>query len=428
MNILLGIALVVVNAIVLNRNSDKGIELFVILSLVAPVSKLGSTSIYYNYLFLPVLLWWAFKNRYFNVRVVDKAGFWLFVYWLVVLVSTVLSVLAGVSNKVNIFSIIGTLRYILIFLILCKEQVIKDRFNEIMSIVLIINLVAMMIEWVLLQIYSYDTVIKIWLKLYATSGSSGSLSSQLNFGAVGRLNGTFSSSAFISTLSVIGLAFFVTEYRIKRSSKDIFMLVVSLFCGIASSSKRFFLGGILVVVLSYLYGLVFNKELKERIRGNDWKFPLVIIVLLSFFLIFYNFFRDYLAVDYYMKYLLEGKFAKSFSSRFGESGVVNSMKDNIKNNLIIGVGEVFIPNVDVTDSSFYTTLYFSGIIGLITIVLFFLELMKRVVREKSLYKALILSVMMFEFIISTEFFSHLGILMLAYVGTNTMYTRKNTVK
>ncbi len=152
-----------------------------------------------------------------------------------------------------------------------------------------------------------------------------------------------------------------------------------------------------------------------RTSKKDYKLPVVIFFLVFIVVVLYNLLGDVLYLDYYLQFLTEGNIGGSLETRFGEDGAVNAMKAIIAKYWLTGLGEFSIKNVNVTDSQFYCALYKSGILGVALYFGVFGKLALKTIRSKKTYVAIILFLIVFEFFISTEFFSPLGIFLLSYV-------------
>ena len=254
------------------KNTQKGVILYCILLVVCPVAIIGSTSVFYSYLSLPFLILWYLQNRKKNIKSL-KYVIPLVIVWIWEIIATVFSVSFGIADSVNYYGFVGIVRNIIVLLILAKQIDLKENFVTILGAIILINCLAITLELALLQIWSYDTVITTWMSYYGTLGNTGSLEHMLEQGTVGRLHGTFASSAFLGTLSVIGIGCFLMRYFERKQWSDIFMMVASLYCGLGSASKRFFLGSVLIVAICILLRIVWKKK-KER--SFDYKFPVAV--------------------------------------------------------------------------------------------------------------------------------------------------------
>lgn len=412
MHIILGIIIALFNYWLLCRNEEKGIILYCILLVVCPVSIIGEVSIYYSYISLPFLAFWYIqhpKRQYRAAKFVIPLI--IIVFW--DFIATVYALSIGISSEVNYFGFTGLIRNIIILIILAKQKAIKERFLIILGAVLIINCIVQTIELFLLQIWSYDMVVNVWRQLYGTMGNTGSMDHLIEYGAVGRLQGTFSSSAFTATLSVIGIGCFLMRYFERKQWVDIIMVVASLYCGLGSASKRFFLGGVLIVIVCIILRSFWKRKNE---RSFDYKFPVFVMVVIISLSVLYTFLNEYLTLDYYLDYLIKGNLSGSMESRFGkEEGVVNSMLPYIREYWLIGLGEISIKGVLVTDSEFYVTLFKLGVVGIVCYIFFWGKLFRKVMIQKEGYVAIVLIWSIFEFVISTEFSTNLGVLLLGFV-------------
>lgn len=424
MPFILGLLISVVNYLLLCKNTQKGVVLYCVLLVVCPVTIIGSISIFYSYLSLPFLILWYLRHKRKGVKAIKYIAP-LVVLWIWELIATGFSVSIGIVDSVNYFGFIGTIRNIIILLILSKQVDLKEHFITILGAIILINCCAITLELALLQVWSYDAVINTWMSYYGTLGNTGSLEHMLELGTVGRLHGTFASSAFLGTLSVIGIGCFLMRYFERKQWSDILMMVASLYCGLGSASKRFFLGSVLIVAICILLRFFWKKRSE---KSFDYKFPVFVFTVVATLSVLYSFLNEYLTLDYYLDYLIKGNISGSMDTRFGkEEGIVNSMLPYIKEYWYVGLGEVTIKNVLITDSEFYVTLFKAGIIGLLCFIFFWGRLFRSVMLLKDGYVGIVLAWSMFEFIISTEFSSNLGVLLVGFVLASVCIKRNIVV-
>ena len=424
MPLLLGILIVLVHFWLLSRNEEKGIMLYCILLITCPVTIIGGASIYYSYLSFPFLVLWyiTHKKRVHTVKYLIPLVFVLIWDMLVTIVVSNMNI----GHSANYIAFIGTFRNIAILYILSKQPVVKDKFISIIGIVIAINCAAMLVQLTLLQMWGFERMATFWLGYYGTLGSSGSLEYMMELGASGRLQGTFASSAFPGTLSVVGLGISLIWYFDQKKWQSIFLMAASLFLGFCSSSKRFFLGSVVIITLCLLVCLFWNKR---KSKNFDYKLPIFLFIAIIAVYAAYFFLNDILSIDYYMGFLFEGNFSGSLESRFGEDeGIVNSMIPYIKKYWLTGLGETQINNVLVTDSDFYVSLFKTGIIGLFAYALFFGTLLRKTIVRKEEYVIIVLSWLIFEFFISTEFATNLGVLFTSFILSSICTKDKIIIK
>lgn len=418
----LGLIIAIFNYIVLLKNEEKGLILFSILFVTCPVTIIGSISLYYSYLFLPFLIIWAFTHpQHYYERPMFVLGP-LLIYFCLTVFATAFSSINSIG-KVNYFSFIGIMRYLIILAILSTRKYFQKNFIKILKYIILINVFAITIELILVRIWPYDSVVQLWLKLYGTLGNSGSLDSIMEFGSLGRLQGTFASSAFPGTLSYVGIGMFLLNYFKERKWSSIFMILCSIYIGFASASKRFFLGAVVVVAICMIIKLLWGKNLHY-----DYKIGVLLGSSFIAIIYLYGSLSENLGIEYYADYLLRADFIGSTKTRFGEDGVVNSMIPYIEKYWLLGLGEIIIDNVLVTDSAFYITLFSTGILGMLAFIIMFLNLIIRAISIKNIYVGIILYTILFEYIISNEFFSSLGIFFLAFVTATCNHRKHRSVK
>ncbi|EKU88237.1 hypothetical protein [Bacteroides oleiciplenus] len=411
MNIIWGLIISVVNYKLLCKDAAQGIVLFCVLLVCCPVFFWGGLSLQYSYVFLPFLYIWHKKYNKCNYDIASAMSPFVWVF-LLTLFATVLSLtLYNVKGGVAAFAIVGTVKSLFIINVLSKTSVFRDRFIFILTCIILINSVVLCIEFNLLKIWSPNRVLETWMRLFGNMGNTGSLESTLERGgSIGRLHGTFTTSSLVGSLSMLGIGIFIVKYFQDLRWGSILMVLCSLFVGLCSSSKRFFLGGVAVLVFCLIIRLFWIRTSKK-----DYKLPVVIFFLAFIVVVLYNLLGDVLYLDYYLQYLTEGNIGGSLETRFGEDGAVNAMKTIIVKYWLTGLGEFSIKDVNVTDSQFYCTFYKSGILGVALYFGVFYRLALKTIRLKKSYVAIILFLIVFEFFISTEFFSPLGLILLSYV-------------
>lgn len=413
MNIFIGIIISLYNYRLLHRSQNLGMILFCILYVCSPVYYLGNIQLSYGYVFLPFLLLWYYRYGTKD----NKVGFILIpliCITLIVIVSSFISIgLYGINGNIQWFSIIGTIRCLITLYILAKSNILRKNFFRIIKCIILINVFAMSLELYLFLTIGPIETMRHWEELYGTLGNTGSIEQSIESGTYGRLHGTFLTSAFPGTLSMTGIGLFLIKYFKDRTWGSFFMILASVYIGLCSSSKRFFLGATFIVLFCILIKKVCMRKRKIE---YDYKLPLVIFIFIILLTLSYEYLNEFLALDYYAEYLTSGNFSSSLDSRFSKNnGVVNSMIPYIRHYWLTGVGDIEIKNVNVTDSEFYCALFKSGICSIVLYFLIFIQLFILCISKRDVFSSIILFVIFFEFFISTEFYSHLGIIFLSFV-------------
>lgn len=417
----LGFLCLGINAITLCKNRDKGIVLYCILCMTAPVATIFGISLKYEIVSLPILFYIAISRNAGKVKFNTGHIIWImwYIWFFIITLLSPYSLLSG--SKIEWISIIGFARGIIIYWVLSYEEIVRNKFISIIKYTIYINLIAVILQFILLRIYSDMFVINLLLQLYGTVGNAGALTVSANIGSLGgRYYGAFSSPSFLGTFSILGMIVFFDKWQNSRKFVDFFHFAMATVLGIATSTKRFYLG-IVAVPIYYIFVKIYVKKGCIKINAN-WllkSFLVVIVACVLFVVIALNFVSES-TLKYYSSFLLEGKFLQSFETRFGSTGAVNSMRETIRNNLFTGVGMISVPGVNIIDSQFYATLYTSGIIGLFIMIAFWGWNFKRIRKEKSVIKFLVFGISLFEFFISTEFYSSLGIFLLSSLAAGNI--------
>ena len=409
MNIIWGLIISIINYKLLCKDTAKGIVLFCILLVCCPVFAVGDLSLQYSYLFLPFLYVWHKRYNKCNYSIASVIYPFIGILGLT-LFATVLSLtLYDVTGVVAVFAILGTMKSLFIIYILSKTSAFRERFLIIVGCIILINSIVLFIEFNLLRTWGAGQVLETWMRLFGNMGNTGSLEYSLETETVGRLHGTFTTSSLVGSLSMLGIGVFTIKYFMDLKWNSILMVLCSLFVGLCSSSKRFFLGGVAVLVLCLFIRLFWIHSSK-----TDYKLPMVVALMAFIMVVLYNLLGDVLYLDYYLQFLIEGNVGESLETRFGEDGAVKAMQTVIAEYWLTGLGEFSIKNVNVTDSQFYCAFYKSGIFGVALYFVLFYKLVLNTIRVKNCYVAIVLFLIIFEFFISTEFYSPLGRLLLSY--------------
>ena len=419
MSVYLSVLIAICNYYLLNKRENIGIVVFAILSIICPRTNLIGMHLSYSYIFIPFLLVWCIikkKNVRFKTRYTTPIL--LCLLWTVI-ISFVNSITRG--YPVNYLSLIGTYKAILVCAILSQTRAIKENYLLIFRFIIIANVCVMVIELYLLQTLGAVGMMQIVEDLWGTTGGDGiRVDEAENFG-VFRLFGTFATSAYPAILSMIGMTIFWNELRRTNSNIALVSFLCSILCGLGSCSKRFFLGGVLFIVLNLVFNMIFKE--KSYTKSNSKTISVIVLLWVALPTVFV-FLNDYLALDHYMEFLTNGDIIASTETRFGDDGIVNSMIPVIMNNFITGVGDVAIKNVIVTDSMLYVSMYTSGLIGVFFIVISLLMIYRHIINDNNDIKILY-CIILFEFVIGTSFYSDFGVLLLAICTYNNMIINNN---
>lgn len=425
MNIIIGLVIAYINYILLIKDEAKAINLFVILSVIFPRSIVGSIHLSYSYVFFPFLLWWYIKIKKQNI-LCDYYSLPLYCCLIWTCIVTFISPLFLSEVQPNYISLIGTLKFIIIILILGRCSCINNDYLYILRVIIFANCIAMIAEFFMMQSIGSVETSKIIETLWGATGNNNFRSERVESGfGMSRLFGTFNTSAFPATLSIMGIALFWNELRKNNSYIALLSLLASLLCGMGTASKRFFMGGCLFWLLAIILNCFMGE--KKRTKRNTK----IIYLVVSFIVVtplIYSLLKDYLAIDYYLQFLLDRDIQGATESRFGEDTIMSAMISYVKKYWITGLGDVTIENVNVTDSMYYVTLFKSGVIGFAFILSLLFLLLKKAIRKVLPNALIVLAIIVFEFIIGTEFYSDLGALMLAYVVASVRDTRLLTLK
>ncbi len=423
----LGLICLFLNIIVLLRDRDRGIILYCILVMTAPVTVLFGYSIKYDIVSLPLLLYILLTKRSRKICFASAHIVWIIWFIWLLMITMISPYLRIPGSKIEWISIIGLARYFFVYFILTDEKIIQMKFVSIMRYITYINIIAVALQYCFSRIFSGKWVLDLMLQLYGTIGNSGALSADAAVGKLTRYYGTFSSTSLLGTFSILGMVLFFVELWKKTSWVNILSFVFAAILGVASSTKRFYLG-IVAMSIYYIAIVIYLRKGRIVININKMAKILSLMSVTCVLLIgFSTYFIDSSVVKYYSSFLLQGKFIQAFETRFSSTGAVNAMRKTIHEYFITGVGTISTPGIHTTDSQLYVTLYWTGVIGLLLTLILLWKIFLNVVDEKALVKFMVFGVVAFEFIISTQFYSSMGIFFLIYLtgGLNLKATKYN---
>lgn len=349
----IGLILLVVNIILLFFDLKKGIYLYFLLSIVAPVISIGDAFFSYDLIaFIPlVCIYLLGRTNFIGIHYVFS--FWL--YFVIVLLSSVLT-LSFDGNDINFIGLFGIIRFVCLMTILADCRVIdRKAIKVVLFIVITICAIFSSIQLTVPQ--SVDFFHSMYWK-----PSAEPLNKILEAGFFNRAIGCFYTPTILGAFSLFTFTVFFCEWKYANHTKmEVVGVILSFICGMFSLSKMFFLGVPAFIILD----LVIPKFLKlkgNKINGFVKIIIASLIFVLGYFLVKLLLELD-LTVEYYANFILNP--LDAFETRYdAQSGILTGTYNVMLNNPILGVGAVLLDSsIFIGDSSIVTIFLEGGILG-----------------------------------------------------------------
>lgn len=334
------------------------IGLLLILTLLSPNISIASLSFRIESLLVPVLgTIFIISNRRLHLSWLVAA---FLVFWLWLLLSTLLGLMQGTEGSIAWITIYGIFRFVLVIALFASVG-----FSQAETIRLLQGFVLSAIPLGILGIAQLlDIGFAVWLTLEGyTSPGRGSIAALL------ALDGTLGR-----TVSVFESATFAANYYLLAFGSGIWLLLHQQFHGglrmkiaLVLATALAFLGGIMTLSASFIAGLgVLLAWLALTLR---WKIKLRLALALI----------GLLALSPFVFWLVESSSAAGgltyqwtrltdgdvFRTRFdGETGLLAGTVRAIMERPINGWGFLIQEGVFVGDSTYAVWLYYGGLIGL----------------------------------------------------------------
>lgn len=351
---------------------DKNLTSIILCSLVLPYLKVGEAKIdclyFASIIFVMVIF---IKNK---GSVIIEGSVWAKKYYLLNISLIMLYSFAWLLNSrkdasVMIAFLFGLIKSVSI--VFCayvmNRNITKDSINKslinAMETLMTINSLVCVIQLNSVQIGSYI------VGLLGSEETISYLEAITKYGYFTRCFGIMDTPMGLGLVSLFSAAFFLIVPK-KISIRNYLFLVASVYCGVCSASKIFWLGMCILIVM------VFFKE-KRNVRGYIVRLLVLIVIVLVF--VCYDKIDGIIRTSlgstyaYYWQYLK--KPFEVFATRYSnESVFLGFMPSFMKKYWLIGVGPSSIMGERAIDSAFVNILHDGGIIGLLIVVAFYLRL------------------------------------------------------
>lgn len=408
MNPIIGLTVLSVNVLCFVFNKKTGIFLYLVLSFVLPIVNIFNNKISYEILFFPFLIFFFIITN--EIIYINKQAKYLLLYFFVYIISTIVSNIF--NDAVNLYiHIFGFMRLIIIYVVLINQENFKFWFKDLLVAVLTVNLVIMSVQFL------FPNSISIFYNLYAKD-SALALAGMLNLGYFTRLSGTFNNIVPASFFFVLTTTTFLVEYSRENSFKNIMILCSAVLCGLATSSKSFIIAMPIIFVINLIIKKVYEKSSLVVIKQSKIKFMNLFLVfaLTMTILLFLYYSENILETN---RYINDLSIDNIFSSRYSQDkGITIEALNVFKNNYLLGVGATSLIGEFLGDSFYVVVLHNTGIIGMLIILLFLLNLILSCMIEKNRQNILLIVSIIIVGFAGNTIFSLSGVCVLAYITTN----------
>lgn len=338
--------LIAINILLYFNNNKNGRNMYLFLSIVAPVLSLGG-GISYDIIFFPLFIF--FEISIFRLCKKDLLIiFYLFIYILSTFISSIFN-----SIDIMYVSLFGTIRFAMLLLILSHKNDIYESLIDITKYALIINFI------IIIGQYKIPIFSEISYNFYMKESSLALKSLYEARGAVfSRCTGTFNNIAPAGFFFLISYMLCLFEpFKFNK-----YYLMATIFCGFLTTSKLFIIGLIIGTIIYICFKLIYNDY---NIGLLSYK-QIILFSFLTLFLLNY-FYQNNIYFKYYFDQVLIGNV---FTSRYSASdGVLMDMFFVFKKNYLIGIGATNIFGEFVGDSTYISLLHSVGIIGTTSLII-----------------------------------------------------------
>lgn len=357
--------------------------------LVFPAFQLGNFYLSNVYIVLFVLIYFLLGARAYKP---DNLSISYFVFGLLIISFKTFSwLLHGRLSTGGFIPIIGSFKLILIILVLSAlYNEIKSSYDiniyniidKFIFAILVVNLLS-----VTSQLFFPEFSINFFYNLY-WSPSNTPLERAVKMGRFTRMYGSFGSPVQFGMVFLIIWAYLLGRYVSGEGKKYFWLAIFSLTVGLSGLSKTFIMGVPLLIVISLIFGFIFNKIDKRVIKRLPLAALIFVIVITAGYFILDN---NGAFISYYFKFLTNP--VKAFYSRYSSNDNIPfaGTYEVIARYPILGVGPEAIKGEFIGDSSYVKTLHDGGLLSLYILFLSGLYLFIYFVRNKQLVRLLILA-------------------------------------
>lgn len=258
-----------------------------------------------------------------------------------------------------------------------KKLIVRDEMSVMVVALVLINVVAVIYEMTDMK-GSVE-----FLKNYVLNDAEiRYLESVIEWGYYNRYYGLFAYPMQLGMFSTMAIAYLLAENKKIKGILKIVFIGCAVFIGLMSSTKSFVLGTA-IVFIGYVIGELIGKNGTQKKVLTLFVCTLLIVLFVMNFASVQIFLEEHLGsiTTKYLNVLTDT--SNIFTTRFGEQGRVNAMKEVVKEYWIFGVGPSNIGEEEIMDSSFYIIMHNGGIAALMGVAVFYFKLIESHMKEWS---------------------------------------------
>lgn len=352
------------------KNPERGLEFYLILVLVWPISTIAGLQCSYELLgFVPVFFA-LFCKKYDSITIGKLPVLWL--YFLLAVISTAYSAVFN-DGQIQWFSLFGVIR-LLLLLDISLALLRRDSITAIVGVVVAIN--AVVVTWQLID----PSAGTLTAQLYAKESAQALVQSNTNY-AMSRLTGTFNNVVPNALFHIVAFNVFLTRMLNRGGDfKSLAMMGLTAYCGLMAASKAYF-GGLIVSVIAWVVFLLIWKQANAHVF--QLKTGLAFLVLAVLGLILINFASGSRISETFAYYANSFFSGDAFSTRFGSDGLVSTGLDEWSSFFLTGVGFTVVGNEFVGDSQIVTMLHAAGVLGVACFVFVIAQMLVAAIRKRE---------------------------------------------
>lgn len=243
----------------------------------------------------------------------------------------------------------------------------------------IVNFIAVLFEMV-----SFNHSVNILKDIFLNEIELSYLSGQIRGGRWTRYYGIFKFPMNMGVFAVFTTILSLSYIKGSKKNKSIVFFALNIIIGIASGSKAYMLGIVVLLIAYYYLPLLRNKIESSSVVP-------FIVVPITAIIIFASFDKildvaTYLfgsGVAYRLSFITN--WTGALTTRYDSSqGVLREMPRFILNHLFIGVGPGSIQNEPNMDNSYFVILHNGGLFALIPVMWFYFSLLKQFKSDNTL--------------------------------------------
>lgn len=348
-----------------------------LMATLSPEIKIGSAGIDSLYVFEFFLFLYICVTKKVLIFSVVKR------YTKIIVLSLLIYTISWIAfSRVDLNSLISCLvggLKILIVLVECwtlnstfKSQIENDIF-KFLTVSLILNA-----AFVTFQSLFYEPSLWILKNVFLSSSEYEYALSATYAGHYTRYGGLFKYPMHMGVFCAIALAFIFSIQKKINLAMRCFTIILSLYCGIMSSTKSFFIGMAVICCIYVIQSCIGIKNKKDIIYSS---IPLITVILIIIFQnqiiqLIESIFGSYAA--FYARKIVEffSDMSSVLDTRLGEAGAIVSLREVVKENFLFGVGPASIQGEKVMDNAILVILHNGGLLALFVILYYYFKTAK----------------------------------------------------